>query len=410
MNGETNNSGGEIIAATTGSEIRAGVLNVSGGTITSTCDSIAYTSNGSGTTVSGAGIAISQHTTDQTVEVNITGGTISGYYGVFEVNTVTTNTSADTVNVSEEDSTTTITATSDSGAAVYSVTTSGEVDGKDEDTTVKTPDTESETSTTTVTVSSGTYNTDVSDYTAEGVTVVTSSDGTYSVYDSNSVWDVSENEDKSVLAYATVNSDGKTVTLHITGTGNMKDYSAASDREWHSNFTAVDGGTTTFSKEAVTEVEVESGVTKIGAYAFASLMISHAIIPSSVTEISANAFSAARPGTDTETNTYLPVIVYMVGETSYTPNSTTSEGNVILAYLNGGSLDDVEEWSIDGTLATPTLDGDTFDGWYSNSSFTGSAVTQGSKGKVYYAKYTNASSWDVSATDEDSVYAYVTLN
>ncbi|MCD8006713.1 MAG: leucine-rich repeat protein [Oscillospiraceae bacterium] len=259
-----------------------------------------------------------------------------------------------------------------------------------------------------ISITGGTFGTDVSEYCTSTTTALDlDGDGTYTVV---TCWDVSKNSDGSVKAYATVESDGY-VTLHIIGTGAMKDYDAASDRPWHADFTTVNGGTTTYSKESVTAVEIEDGVTKIGAYAFSSLMISYAIIPESVTTISANAFSAARPGTGDD-GTYLPVIVYMVGDTEYTPNSTTSEGNVILAYLNGGSLD---ESTIDGgdgntNLATPTKEGDTFGGWYRNSSFSGTAYTTGEKGKVYYAKWTNESSWDVSEDGDGSVLAYVSLN
>ncbi len=296
--------------------------------------------------------------------------------------------------------------TSDSTKATLTINGSGTFNGG----VVLSSDatTAAETTASQISISGGIFGNDVSEYCTSTTTALDlDGDG---VYDVVTCWDVSEKQDGSVKAYATVDDDGN-VTLHIIGTGAMKDYDAASDRPWHSNFTTVNGGTTTYSKEYVTAVEIEDGVTKIGAYAFASLMISHAIIPESVTTITADAFSAARPGTGSD-GTYLPVIVYMVGNTSYTPNSTTSEGNVILAYLNGGSLD---ESTIDGgesntTLATPTKDDDTFGGWYRNSSFSGTAYETGEKGKVYYAKWTNGSSWDVSAEQDGSVLAYVTLN
>lgn len=81
------NDGAEISGTATGIEVRAGVLNVTGGTITG--DSTTETTvnaDGSGTTTSGAGIAVAQHTTKLPIEVNVTGGIISGYTAFYESN------------------------------------------------------------------------------------------------------------------------------------------------------------------------------------------------------------------------------------------------------------------------------------------------------------------------------------
>lgn len=71
-------AGATIIGAETGIEVRAGNLNVEGGTITSTSTEYKVESNGSGTTTYGAAIAVAQHTTGLPINANITGGTLTG--------------------------------------------------------------------------------------------------------------------------------------------------------------------------------------------------------------------------------------------------------------------------------------------------------------------------------------------
>ncbi len=67
-------------------ELRAGTLNISGGTFTATASefSKAANGNGNGTTVVGAALAISQHVTDLDIKVNVTGGTFKGVYALYE--------------------------------------------------------------------------------------------------------------------------------------------------------------------------------------------------------------------------------------------------------------------------------------------------------------------------------------
>lgn len=70
--------GATIIGSEAGIEVRAGNLNVEGGTITSTATEYSVNPNGSGTTTTGAAIAIAQHTTGLPINANITGGTLNG--------------------------------------------------------------------------------------------------------------------------------------------------------------------------------------------------------------------------------------------------------------------------------------------------------------------------------------------
>ncbi|MBR4903942.1 MAG: hypothetical protein IKZ53_04670 [Selenomonadaceae bacterium] len=78
IEGVTNIKGGTL-TGTTGIEIRAGSLNVEGGKITANANSYSCNPNGNGNTTTGAGIAVSQHTTRKSINVNISGGEISGY-------------------------------------------------------------------------------------------------------------------------------------------------------------------------------------------------------------------------------------------------------------------------------------------------------------------------------------------
>ena len=70
--------GATIEGSEVGIEARAGNLNVEGGNITSTATEYSVTPNGSGTTTTGAAIAVAQHTTKLATNVVISGGTLTG--------------------------------------------------------------------------------------------------------------------------------------------------------------------------------------------------------------------------------------------------------------------------------------------------------------------------------------------
>ena len=86
-NGTYNIEEGATITGATGIEVRAGKLNVRGGTITGTAKELTSKANGGGSTTFGAGIAVVQHTTQLPIEVNITGGTITGAEALYVNNT-----------------------------------------------------------------------------------------------------------------------------------------------------------------------------------------------------------------------------------------------------------------------------------------------------------------------------------
>ncbi len=163
-------TGGTISGYSTGIEIRAGKLNVSGGTIFASAGSTSYVTNGNGTTVIGAGIAVSQHSTNKELTVNITGGEISGATGIYEVNTYAgTNTSAVTINISEADESTptVVRATNTGNKAVYSESISGATSGAE--------------SITTIAISGGHFTSDLANtlsYIADGYTAYTEEEST----------------------------------------------------------------------------------------------------------------------------------------------------------------------------------------------------------------------------------------
>ena len=79
-------SGGSVTGVGSAVEVRAGDVNISGGSLTATASGSGTGSNTSGTSVSGAALAISQHTTQLPINVTITGGTFTGTKAVYEVN------------------------------------------------------------------------------------------------------------------------------------------------------------------------------------------------------------------------------------------------------------------------------------------------------------------------------------
>ena len=75
---------GGTITGDTGIEMRSGKLEVNGGSIVGTGTPTDVLPNGNGSTTSGAGIAVSQHTTKLPITVKISGGEVSGYTALYE--------------------------------------------------------------------------------------------------------------------------------------------------------------------------------------------------------------------------------------------------------------------------------------------------------------------------------------
>ncbi len=75
------------VTGKTGIEMRAGKLTVKGGTIVGTAVPTVTNENGNGTTTTGAGIAIVQHTTEKELSTVVEGGTVKGYTALYHNNT-----------------------------------------------------------------------------------------------------------------------------------------------------------------------------------------------------------------------------------------------------------------------------------------------------------------------------------
>lgn len=78
---------GGSITGETGIEIRAGILNIDGGTITATGTEFDSAPNGNGSTTEGVAVVVSQHTTDLPISVDISGGRMSGLYALYQATT-----------------------------------------------------------------------------------------------------------------------------------------------------------------------------------------------------------------------------------------------------------------------------------------------------------------------------------
>ena len=196
-------------------------------------------------------------------------------------------------------------------------------------------------------------------------------------------WDVSAANTDSVKASVTVNDDDATLTLHITGTGAMQDYTASSKRPYHKDIT-IYGTSTKFSKEQITAVEIGDGVTHIGAYAFASCSIPNVVLPSSVTSIASNTFAwnYNKPNEN--------VVIVYINNNSIAWNLSEHENNIAKVFLNGGTFANGTTFKA-GELATPTKESYTFAGWYTKNGENndwGGKVDTPEAGKTYYAKWT----------------------
>lgn len=109
-------------------EVRAGKLEIEGGTFTATATPSGSESNGSGSSTSGAAIAISQHQTTLPISVNITGGDFSGYTAFYQ-SSPETNSDSSKLSLSIEGGSFVSTNIGDNATAVYSEDCTGFITG-----------------------------------------------------------------------------------------------------------------------------------------------------------------------------------------------------------------------------------------------------------------------------------------
>lgn len=77
-------NGGAIAGNGAGIELRSGTLKITDGIVHCTGSESASGPNGNGTTITGAALAVSQHTTNKDILVSITGGLLEGPYALYE--------------------------------------------------------------------------------------------------------------------------------------------------------------------------------------------------------------------------------------------------------------------------------------------------------------------------------------
>lgn len=76
---------GNVISGTSGIEMRGGSLNIEGGVFTATSTALDISANpGSGSTIDGAAIVVSQHGYNPAIQVSIAGGVFNGLYALYE--------------------------------------------------------------------------------------------------------------------------------------------------------------------------------------------------------------------------------------------------------------------------------------------------------------------------------------
>ncbi len=84
QDGKLTIKGGNFEAYNAAVEMRAGTLDIAGGSFKATAPSLSTAANGSGTTIVGSAIAISQHTTNKKIVATVSGGTFEGAYALYE--------------------------------------------------------------------------------------------------------------------------------------------------------------------------------------------------------------------------------------------------------------------------------------------------------------------------------------
>lgn len=82
QDGKLTITGGVFTGNNTAIEIRAGEVNISGGTFKATASPTSVEANGNGTTTFGAAIGIAQHNTQKAINVTISNGEFEGYTGL----------------------------------------------------------------------------------------------------------------------------------------------------------------------------------------------------------------------------------------------------------------------------------------------------------------------------------------
>lgn len=158
-----------------------------------------------------------------------------------------------------------------------------------------------------------------------------------------------------------------------------------------------------FNDTALEAVILPQGLKKIGEKEFWNCNKLHSVyIPESVTEFGTLVFAWNRT-TEVPTRSYTiycqsDAVRERIDETDAKALSNRdfqTKWYAAYAVTNGGIFPLTTEFE-SGKLAAPVRDGYKFEGWYESEDFSGSAVTDASVGKTYYAKWTE--------DKDDSIY------
>ena len=202
------------ISGLTGIEFRSGTLDMTGGSVTSTATELAKSDNpgGAPSIEGGAAIAVSQHSTNNDIQISISGGSLTGPYTLYEEDMIDSNTDGIAMKVT--------------GGAFYGVVSSENVDGF---------------------VIGGSFTTDVGKYCAPGCTL-TGSDGEFSVSKNDVTYDLKVDGSPE---------QGQNVTATFSISGVLADGAVF---KWTFNGTEISGATGptyTFTAERSGTLEVE---------------------------------------------------------------------------------------------------------------------------------------------------------
>lgn len=167
--------------------------------------------------------------------------------------------------------------------------------------------------------------------------------------------------------------------------------------------------------KSITSVKIPDSVTEICNHAFAETGITNLIIPDNVKKIGNYAFgdlsllkSVYIANTDITFGSS-PFLNVSADAVFYVPDMPTGlTDSCVKACTNGGTFSDDASFT-SGTLATPTKEGYTFGGWYSNNSYSEPAVTAAEAGKTYYAKWVREITFDANGGKLESVTSPVSV-
>ena len=173
-----------------------------------------------------------------------------------------------------------------------------------------------------------------------------------------------------------------------------------------SDNTAWATGIWSINKAAIEKIIVSEGITSIGTNAFRGLgTLKYVELPSTVTHIGDYAFyndtaliavdmskisSVSFDQNDVVQQEQSNCSIYVSSQDIATGISSKctdrTKNNLFLGVVNGGTFP-ADMTFESGKLATPVKDGYIFDGWYADSSFSGTAVNAPTAGQTYYAKW-----------------------